>query len=257
MKRLLPAFALWVALALAASATGTASANGETAVSGSVTAPPPPSAASTAPPPPAPPADSTGTAAISAVLDQFIAVNRAYESVCAQAANEGNFPLLCELYLAAERRTRQIDFSACPLSFRTVCEAYARIQEVNTKAMVELFREQFLPNGSTPPSSESLGPRLKELGDAISDMGRVVVLEARRYGADTSALEKEWSISIAQDGGNEEASTDSPPSSSDAETPAKKAGGKPCKPCFFGDLTGICTTPTCPNYGNPHSQYRP
>ena len=37
-------------------------------------------------------------------------------------------------------------------------------------------------------------------------------------------------------------------------SPQKKA---PCNSCALGDLTGTCTTPTCPNFGHPHRDYRP
>ena len=39
-----------------------------------------------------------------------------------------------------------------------------------------------------------------------------------------------------------------------APKPAHQA--HPCIPCWTGDLVGTCSDPKCPNYGNPHRQYK-
>ncbi len=39
--------------------------------------------------------------------------------------------------------------------------------------------------------------------------------------------------------------------------PKSKPTGTPCSSCALGDLVGTCTTPSCPNYGHPHRDYRP
>lgn len=35
-----------------------------------------------------------------------------------------------------------------------------------------------------------------------------------------------------------------------------KPSGQPCMSCMFGDLSGVCSTPSCPNYGHPHSEFK-
>lgn len=41
------------------------------------------------------------------------------------------------------------------------------------------------------------------------------------------------------------------------EDEKRRRKGRPCMSCMFGDLGGTCSTPTCPNYGRPHCEYRP
>ena len=35
-----------------------------------------------------------------------------------------------------------------------------------------------------------------------------------------------------------------------------KPAGQPCMSCMFGDLSGVCSTPSCPNYGHPHREFK-